>query len=468
MAAPKPALATTSVPLDTLEKWPGNARRGIVAGIKESMRVNGVFQPLIVQKSTNRIIAGNHRYDALVELHEEEPEKWGDRADVIVLDVNDARALKMNLADNKTSDDASWDNRALMDQLESVLTDGGDLNGTGFAMDEFDDLAASLIEDNGLETFTDPDDAPPPGESDFLSKEGDVWILGSHRLLVGSATDFTAVSDKLMKEELADCIWTDPPYGVEYVGRTADALTIQNDGADGLEALLQESFATASAVTKRGAPVYVAHSDTRRITFETSMRESGMLVRQNLIWVKNALVMGRSDYHYKHEPILEGENAGGGGGGVPGVEETIDPSGESGLDWVDQLEHDPVLYGFTANGEGRLGRGGDRWFGDNAQTTVFQVSKPVASRDHPTMKPVELIQAMIRNSCPPGGVILDLFAGSGSTLFAAHGLGMRARLVELDPRYADVICRRFQEHTGETPVLESSGTPVSFADEPVG
>lgn len=154
MAAPKPALATTSVPLDTLEKWPGNARRGIVAGIKESIRVNGVFQPLIVQKSTNRIIAGNHRYDALVKLHEEEPDKWGDRADVIILDVNDNRALKMNVADNKTSDDASWDTEALVAQLRAVLDDDGSLLGTGFAEDELDDLV-SLIEADDLDALAD-------------------------------------------------------------------------------------------------------------------------------------------------------------------------------------------------------------------------------------------------------------------------------------------------------------------------
>ena len=146
MANPAPELTTTRVSLDTLERWPGNARRGVVSGIKESMRVNGVFQPLIVQKSTNRIIAGNHRYDALKELHEEQPDEWDGHADVVYLDVNDSRALKMNIADNKTSDDATWDDRALLDQLQSIIEDGDDLLGTGFAPDEVDDLAA-MIED---------------------------------------------------------------------------------------------------------------------------------------------------------------------------------------------------------------------------------------------------------------------------------------------------------------------------------
>ena len=161
MAAPAPTLKTTRVALDTLERWPGNARRGVVSQIKESMRINGVFQPLIVQKSTSRIIAGNHRYDALVELHEEQPDEWGSHVDVVMLDVNDSRALKMNLADNKTSDDATWDTEAVVAQLRAVLDEDGSLLGTGFADDELDDLVA-LIEADDLDDLADefgePDD----------------------------------------------------------------------------------------------------------------------------------------------------------------------------------------------------------------------------------------------------------------------------------------------------------------------
>lgn len=168
------------------------------------------------------------------------------------------------------------------------------------------------------------------------------------------------------------------------------------------------------------------------------LEAAGFRVRQTLMWVKNALVMGRADYHWKHEPIIA----------------TVVP------DEVD--DYCPFFYGFAPGGEGRLGRGGEHWHGDNKATTVFNVAKPQASREHPTMKPVELIEPMLRNSCRPGGVVVDLFGGSGSTLIAAHHAGVKAVLVELDEKYADVICRRFQQHTGVVPVRD--GVEVSFVD----
>ena len=231
---------------------------------------------------------------------------------------------------------------------------------------------------------------------------------------------------KAFGQRRADCIWTDPPYGVDYVGKTEDALTIKNDTTSNLETLLTGAYTTSIKASRPGAPVYIAHADTQRVTFQTCAEEAGLVFRENLIWVKNTLVLGHSDYHYKHEPIL---------------------------------------YGFTPGGNGRLGRGGARWFGDDSQTTVFEVDKPARNADHPTMKPVALIQAMIKNSCPPGGTILDCFAGSGSTLIAAYGLGMNALLVEYDPRYADVICRRWQEHTGIKPINQTTGESYDFTTQ---
>lgn len=186
------------------------------------------------------------------------------------------------------------------------------------------------------------------------------------------------------------------------------------------------------------------------------MLKAGLLVRQNLVWVKTSLVLGRADYHYRHEPILEAE--------VPADDEAPDAEAvDTELEVV--TTHEPVLYGFTPGGKGRLGRGGDRWHGDNKQSTVFEVPKPTRNGEHPTMKPTELIGRMLANSCPVGGLVLDLFGGSGSTMIAAHHHRSRSALVELDPRYADVICRRWQEHTGILPILARTGELVDFTEE---
>lgn len=418
------------VPVADLEEWPGNARVGNVERIKASMRQHGVFNPVIVQRSTNRVMIGNHRIAALRELHDEDPKEWDGLAPVIYYDVDDTQANKINLIDNKASDEATWDTRLPVEQLQEILEQEESLFGTGFSEDELDDLAARLtmadvIEDNSTEA--DEQEIDPPRQP--ISRLGDIWELGHHKVICGDSTLDTTYQ-RLMGNTMADLIWTDPPYGVSYVGRTEEKLTIQNDGAEGLPALLDGAFARIAAHARPGAPIYVAHADTERITFETSMRKAGLIVRQNLVWVKNSLVLGRSDYHYQHEPILYGTA----------------PEDDY------QVNHEPILYGFTANGEGRLGRGGQRWYGDDAQTTVFKHDRPGRSKDHPTMKPVALIRDMLSNSLRPGGVVLDPFAGSGSTLLAAHYEGATARVVELDPGYVDVICRRYQELTGGKPM----------------
>ena len=218
-------------------------------------------------------------------------------------------------------------------------------------------------------------------------------------------------------------MWTDPPYGVDYVGKTKKALVIQNDTREDLPDLLSGAFRTAVAASRHGAPVYVAYAMREHQIFQDALESAGIIIRQHLVWVKNTMVLSHADYQYRHEPII---------------------------------------YGFTPGGTGRLGRGGPRWCGDNRATTVFEVDKPPANRDHPTMKPVELIDAMLANSLPTGGLVLDLFGGSGSTLIAAHHRRSRAVLVELDPRYADAICRRWQEHTGIVPVRRVSGEAVDF------
>ncbi|MCF1597719.1 DNA methyltransferase [Streptomyces muensis] len=418
MGTPTPTAAVTylgtrEIPFDQLERFPGNPRRGDIDAIRGSLRRHGQYRSLVVRalgEDQYVILAGNHTHDAL------KAEGYA-AARCEVIECDDDQARRINLADNRLAELGTYDNDALADLLSYL---DGDLDGTGYTAD---DVSALLGTEEEPAALTDPDDIPD-APADPHSQVGDVWILGRHRLLVGDSTDVSAV-EEMLDGDRCDAMWTDPPYGVDYVGKTKDALTIQNDGATDLPELLAGAFAVATVALKPGAPVYVAHADTARITFETAMTDAGWLVRQNLIWAKDTMVLGRSDYHYRHEPIL---------------------------------------YGFTdaPAGSGRLGRGGERWYGDNAQTTVFEVPKPARNAEHPTSKPVDLITAGLRNSCRPDGLVYEPFGGSGSTLIAAHVTGRSARVVELDPRYADVICRRYQEHTGEQPVLKSTGEPHDF------
>jgi site-specific DNA-methyltransferase (adenine-specific) len=406
-------LHTRDVPLDELSPFPGNAKRGDVEAIRASLRRNGQYRSLVAREIPDGpliVLAGNHTLQALAaEGH------TSARCEIITCD--DSTARRINLADNRTAELGGYDNDALAELLSYL---DGDYDGTGYTQADIDAL---LHLDEPPTALTDPDDIPDI-PADPRTRPGDLWHLGPHRLLCGDSTDITAV-ENMLDGDRADCMWTDPPYGVDYVGKTKQALTIQNDGADGLEDLLAGAFAVATAALRPGAPVYVAHADTARATFEAAFRAAGWLFRQNLIWVKNTMVLGRSDYHYRHEPIL---------------------------------------YGFTdaPAGSGRLGRGGNRWHGDNAQTTVFEVDKPARNDTHPTSKPVELVAAGLRNSCRPGGLVYEPFGGSGSTLIAAHTIGRTARVVELDARYVDVICRRYQQHTGTVPVLASTGEAHDF------
>lgn len=434
--------------VDELRTFEKNPRRGDVARIAESLRARGQYRPLVVNRGTHtgremEVLAGNHTLAAARSI-------GLDYVDVGIVDVDADTAAAIVVADNRLADLGGYDEATLAE----LLSDIDDLTGTGYSDA---DLQAILAAQESPEELTDRDDAPPIPETPPVSAEGDVYELGPHRVWCGDSTNAGGVAEYLLHDGLVDCVWTDPPYGVSYVGKTKDSLTIQNDGSDGLADLLQGAMGTLAVSAKPGSPVYVAHADTERVTFEGAMRDAGLVVRQNLVWVKNTMVLGRSDFHYKHEPILYGETP-----PAPGSDEEaaaieareVDPARPHGD------RHEPVLYGFTPGGKGRLGRGGARWYGDNKQTTVFEFPKPPRNADHPTMKPVDLVVAMLKNSCPPGGLVLDLFGGSGSTLIAAHHLGAKARLVELDPRYVDVICRRWQAHTGVVP--RRDGEEVSF------
>ena len=253
-----------------------------------------------------------------------------------------------------------------------------------------------------------------------ISQPGDIWLLGKHRLMCGDSTKLEDAK-KLMGGVQADLLLTDPPYNVAYEGGTAEHLTIQNDDMDDADfrEFLCAAFQVADSNMKPGAAFYIWHADTEGYNFRGACRDIGWQVRQCLIWVKNSLVLGRQDYHWQHEPCLYG--------------------------WKDGAAH--------------------LWTSDRSQTTIMNFDKPQRNGEHPTMKPVELFAYQLQNNTKAGGAVLDLFGGSGTTMIACEQLGRRGYLMELDPRYVDVIVKRYVGVTGKTDVtLLRDGEEIQVED----
>jgi DNA modification methylase len=286
------------------------------------------------------------------------------------------------------------------------------------------DLLEGLARGAGLPVaspLVDPDEVPPLPESP-RTRRGDLWVLGRHRLLCGDATNPKDLA-RLMDGAKADCMWTDPPYGVDYVGKTARALRIAGDSPGGLEELLTSAFARAGLVLAPGARIYVSHSaGTPSLSCLAAFVAQGWRLHQTLVWVKDVMVMGRTDYHYRHEPIA---------------------------------------FGYTP-GPGRWGRGAKGWYGTDDQDSVIEVARPAASREHPTAKPVALIRRCLANSTGPGDRVLDPFCGSGSTLVACELIGRKGYGMEIDPAYCDVVVRRFEALIGEPAHLQPA--PIASAE----
>jgi DNA modification methylase len=276
-------------------------------------------------------------------------------------------------------------------------------------------LIENLAKANGIDLthtgLTDPDNLPPaPEPAQVYVRPGDLWLLGEHRLLCGDASE-EADLRRVMGGELADCVWTDPPWGVRYVGKTSEALTIENDD-DGADLLVRAMFEAARGVVVPGAPFYcAAPAGPRSVSFQQAILAAGWRIHQELVWVKDAFVLGHSDYHFQHEVIH---------------------------------------YGW-APGPGRSGRGDrleSRWYGDHRQSSVLSYDRPRRSEEHPTMKPVALVAHCLANSTPVAGSVLDPFSGSGSTILAATQLGRRCFAIDLDSAYVQVAKERWEAYTG--------------------
>ncbi len=305
---------------------------------------------------------------------------------------NEDEELSALLADNKIAELAEIDTSKLAELFKDF--EFADLDLTGYSKSEFDDLLGDLEESS---FSSDEDDVLELAEKHF-TQIGDIWQLGKHKLICGDATEIETYK-RLLGDELVDMVITDPPYNVDYEGGTADKLTIKNDNMQDEEfrEFLCKAFECMYQVMKAGASFYIWHADSGRYNFQGACNDIGLTVRQCVVWIKNTFVMGRQDYQWKHEPCLYG--------------------------WKSGAAH--------------------YFVDDRTLTTCFEFDKPLRNDIHPTMKPVELFKFQIGNSSRTGDIILDEFAGSGTTLIACENLNRVARLIELDERYCDAIVKRF-------------------------
>jgi DNA modification methylase len=318
---------------------------------------------------------------------------------VLVLDVDEAEADKLLVTLDPLAGLAIADPEPLRALLESIETSSEEVRMLLANLATQADVRARL----GL---VDPEEIPEP--STPRAKKGEIFLLGEHRLACGDARD-PKLLGRLMGKERAQLLLTDPPYGSGYSGKTPRRLRIENDDEEGLPDLLAAAFAAIDPVLAPGAPIYLFHpAGPSSVYFTDALRQIGWKIRQGLVWVKDSMVLGHGDFHYRHEPIL-----------------------------------------YAAKPGTPLGRGRAGWYGGNAETSVLEVPRPKANRDHPTAKPVELVSRLMANSSTFHDVVLDPFLGSGSTLVAAERLSRRLYGVEIDPRYLEVAIERWEAFTGQ-------------------
>lgn len=339
---------------------------------------------------------------------------------VIADDLTPAQIKAYRIADNKTAEFAEWDDELLKIEFEALENLDFDLDLTGFDKSEIDKLLV-----NGDSTGAEEDDFDSDKALEEIktpvTQAGDIWLMGKHRLICGDSTSSEDVAN-LMNGQQADLVLTDPPYNIDYEGGTKDKLKILNDKMqdDKFLLFLVSAFKNMYEFSKKGAAIYVFHADSEGYNFRAAFKQAGYLLRQCLIWVKNSLVMGRQDYQWQHEPVLYG--------------------------WKDGASH--------------------AWYSDRKQTTLIKYDKPHKNADHPTMKPVGLCGYFIGNSSKEGDIVLDLFGGSGSTMIACDQTGRICYLSELDPKYCDVIVKRYMELLGssEGVLLERNGEQMPYAE----
>ena len=382
------------VPVEKLIPYINNARTHSpeqLTKLRSSLREFGFINPVIIDRDFN-IIAGHGRVMAAKEEHIAEVPC------VFVDYLTEAQKKAYILADNRMALDAGWDEELLRIEIEALQGADFDVSLTGFGEDEIADLFAGEEKSAKDDDF----DLTAALEKASFVERGDIWTVGRHRLMCGDATSAADVA-ALMDGKKANLIVTDPPYGVSF--KSSDGLTIQNDSMKDGEfyTFLYNSFQCMAEHLESGGSAYVFHADTEGLNFRKAFIDAGFHLAGVCIWVKNSLVLGRSDYQWQHEPVLFGWKKGG--------------------------KHS--------------------WYSDRRQTTIWNYDKPKRNKNHPTSKPLDLLGYPICNSSQENAIVLDTFGGSGSTLMACEQLNRICCMMELDEKYASVILRRYVEDTGD-------------------
>ena len=406
------AMNLQRVPVEQLKPAKYNPRKDLKPGdpayekIKRSLNTFGYVDPVIWNEVTGNIVGGHQRFKVLIA-------EGATEIDCVVVYIENPQDEKaLNVALNKAV--GEWEPVALADLLADLQASGYDVGATGFDAAEIDDLF-SKVHDKDVQ---DDDCAIDPDAITPFVQLGDLWTLGRHRMLCGDATSEADVT-RLMDGVKANLIVTDPPYNIAY--ESADGKSIQNDNmADGkFYEFLLSAFLNMAAHMAEGSSAYVFHADTEGLNFRRAFQEAGFHISGVCIWVKNALVLGRSPYQWQHEPIL---------------------------------------FGWLPNGK-------HKWFSDRKQSTIWNFDKPKRNAEHPTMKPVPLLAYPIKNSSAPNGIVLDTFGGSGSTMIACEQTDRICRMIELDPKYASVIVQRFHTDYPDAPVSVLRGGEVHPYEE---
>mgnify|MGYP003301361028 CR=1 FL=1 len=390
------------MPIDELVPYANNAKIHTpeqINQIRGSLREFGFVTPVLIDFDNN-IIAGHGRVLAA------RAEGMAEVPCVMVSNLTEAQRKAYILADNRMSEIAQWDMKALEIELTGLQELEFNLDTIGFDEETRNDWFpdGDVEEDEAKEAEDDDYDGSVPETCPY--KPGDVFKLGRHLLVCGDCT--CADSVQAFGGAQVNLLLTDPPYNVDYTGKTKDALRIQNDSMDETRftAFCEDAFAQAKHLMAPGAGFYIWHADLTRGSVFRALDGIGWTVREVLVWNKNAFVLGRQDYHWKHEPCLYG--------------------------WNDGAAH--------------------YWNGGRDQSTVLEFDRPNRNAEHPTMKPIPLFDRLIRNSCPPDGIVLDIFGGSGTTLLACEQNGRTCYMIEMDPRYISVIIQRWEALTGQKAV----------------